>query len=219
MSGGRWRRGVLAAAAIALCAAAPGDERVRVIEADKVYPYLSRFLRLRPEHHDRFVLAYYALANGRPATNLRLTFEAGGERWPIPIGPSGLIERMPTLRELEADARVRVEGPNGATLAISEEVHPSFPPSRTMNADEVRAAMAQVTAASRRLAGPFGFAVPRLDRAEFHGVTTGEAVFEDGHTAPLKFYNGNPYFDADMAGVKTLRFPRAPERVELEPKG
>jgi hypothetical protein len=219
VSGGRWSRGVLAAAAIALAASAPSGDRIRVVEAEKVYPYLSRFMRMPPGQHDRFVLAYYAMANGRPATRLRLTFEAGPDRWPIPIAQDGLIEREPTVQELESDARVRVEGPDETALSITQEVHPNFPPARTLDADELRAALAQVTAASRRLAGPFGFAVPRLERAEFHGVGTGEAVYADGRTARLKLYYGNPYFDADMEGVKTLRFPRPPERIELEPKG
>lgn len=216
----RWRqgalKGLLALGALASLAAA--EMKVKVIEAGRVYPYLERFLGLKPSAHDRFVLAYYATANGRPATNLRLTFLSNLSRWPIPVRSDGLIDRMPTLAELRANGRVMVEGPDHTTLAITQEVHPAQPPAREMDAGELRADLAQITAASRGMAGPFGFVVPKLERAEFHGVVSGEAVYADGHTAVLKLFNGNPYFDADMVGVKTLRFARAPERIELEPK-
>jgi hypothetical protein len=214
------RRATLAfTTGLALAGSAFAADRVTVIDAARVYPFLERFLRLPPTEHDRFVLAYYAYANGKPATTLKLSFTAGADRWPVPVAADGLIERTPTLRELQSDPQVIVEGPDGVTLSITQEVHPSFPPAQEMDANEIRAALAQVTAATHRLAGPFSFIAPSLQRAEFHGVGgIGEAVYADGHVVRLKLCFGNPCFDADMVGVVRLRFPRRPERIELEPK-
>ena len=208
---------------------ASAESVTNAYRAQHFYVYLERFIRLDPGLRDRFVIAYYALLGGVPATGVEVTLSSGGKSFPVPIGADGRVGLLPSLQDLHSNATVKVRGPKGGVFSTELKVHPRVPPAQDISADELRQSLRQLSQAAKAAAGPlaslFPFLIPKFDKALFSGVTDGQAISNDNRVSALKLYSGEPqlfdgepYFDLNGPDdVKRLRFSRAPTSINLRP--
>ena len=102
----------------------------------------------------------------------------------------------------------------GTKVGVSMSVEPLLAPARDMAARELTAALSQASTGVRKALGVL--AMPKLEVIQFHGVTAGEAELADGRRMALPVVKGLVTYDpAKLAGAKTLRFARAPSRLEF----
>jgi hypothetical protein len=86
-----------------------------------------------------------------------------------------------------------------------------------MDAVALAAAVDQAAAGIRSALGAMGLLAPKTDRVVFAGVAAGEAVLADGRRVALPVEKGAVvYAPGKLAGVRTVRFARAPSGVRLE---
>ena len=89
----------------------------------------------------------------------------------------------------------------------------------TVSVADVQAAIDQCNAAIRKRAGVIGFAVPKMEQVLFVGAGSGLALRAGGGTAPLPAFKAMPFYrPAELTGVQTLKFARAPTRAILAGK-
>ena len=200
----------LVASALANPAVAAG----KVVDAKKVFPYLDAYLKLAPGDRNRFRMAYSFKKDGKPLT-ASIWLVDGATRLPIALRPDGRVERLPTLAQLDR-AKVQVDVDAGAKIGVSMSLEPVLAPAAELNARDLTAALTQASAGMRTALGVLAMAMPKLEALQFHGVTSGEVEFADGRRTPLPVVKGVvTYTPAALPGAKTLRFPRAPGRVEI----
>ena len=204
------RRTVLGGVA-AVAFAGPALALDRLVDPKKVFPYLDAYLRIPPAKRSQFTVAY-RLVKDRP-TGLWLV--EGQQRTPIPLAADGKMLRLPTAGQLE-HAQLLISGPDKAKYGVNLNIEPLATPAQEMDAATLHAAVTQGAEGMKGAAGAIGFMVPRLKGVMFMGVASGEAVFADGRRTPLPMQKDAPFYEpAKLPGVKTLRFPKAPTRMEL----
>lgn len=200
--------------ALALAAPAALAADGKQVDAKKVFPYLDAYLKLPAADRSRFRLAYYFKSNGKPLTAPAWLVD-GAQRQAIVVRPDGRAERAPTLAQLE-HGKVQIDIAPGSKVGVSMSVEPLLAPAREMDAREVVAALNQASTGVRKALGVLAMAMPKLEVVQFHGVTSGEAELADGRRMALPVVGGLVTYDpAKQAGAKTLRFTRAPSRVEF----
>jgi hypothetical protein len=119
-------------------AAAETGERERLVDAGKVFVMLDEFYALSPVERARLTLSYTLLHDGRPAVNARMCLVVNGRRTPVPIGPDGHVERLPTASDMAAHAQVAVDKPSGyyhVDLDILPSLAPALEASATQSDD------------------------------------------------------------------------------------
>ena len=199
--------------ALALAAPATAADGKQV-DAKKVFPYLDAYLKLPAADRSRFRLAYYFKSGGKPLTAPAWLVD-GAQRQPLILRADGRAERAPTLAQLE-HGKVQIDIAPGSKVGVSMSVEPLVAPAKDMDARDLAAALSQASTGVRKALGVLAMAMPKLEVVQFHGVTSGEAELADGRRAPLPVVGGVVTYDpAKLAGVKTLRFPKAPSRVEF----
>lgn len=216
------RRGALTLAAVALLAGAPPAradvaQRVSTKPATKAFAFLAEYYRLPPAERSHFTLAY-RLQEKDETTPARVTLVDGAAQTPLPTSPDGWFTRLPSADALARGAQVRAEVPASAKpgMAMIPEVvlHGGI----EIDAADLRTASAQITAASRRVAGPVSFVFPRFNRVLFSGGEGAAAIDAQGRATPLPLWRGTPMLDLTKAdGVKAVRFARAPYHALLAP--
>ena len=201
--------GLLAAAAIA------GPARAeKLVDAGKVLPFLDAYWKIPPAERNRFTMAYALRQEGRPLT-APVWLVTGTERLRLPLSAEGRITRLPTAAQL-AGAKIAVDLPEKAKVSVGLGIEPVLAPAAEMDAQTLAAALTQAQSGARKAAGVMRFAMPKLERLVFEGVPGGVVAYADGRTAPLPVQKGNVVFaPKDHPGARTLRFPKAPSRVQI----
>jgi hypothetical protein len=214
------RRAVLlgfsAAATLAVptLASGPAAAAGKSVDAKKVFPYLDAYLKLPPAERSRFRLSYLFLRDGKPLA-APVWLVDGAARTPIPLRADGAAARLPTLAQLDG-AKVEIDVEPGTKLGVHMVMEPAMAPAAEMDARDLAAAYAQCATGIKKSLGILAMAMPKLQGLLFVGVPSGEAELADGRRVPLPVVKGVVGFNpAAMPGAKTLRFPRAPGRVEI----
>lgn len=188
----------------------------KLFPLDKVFPYLQGYLELPPAERSRFTLDYRLTGDSRGLQTVRTALVDGNRTISLAIGADGRFAQLPTLQQFRDKTQLSIEAEKGVRLGIALAVEPTAKPSKEMDAADLAAALVQAQAGEQKLAGLLAFAAPKLTRVAFQGVGSGEAVGLDGRAQALPLVKGRPVFDpAVLKGVKVLRFPAAPSRVEL----
>lgn len=205
------RRGLLVGAAAFAVAGPAAAETVAIAKA---FPFLEAYLKLPPQERNRFTLAYYLTRDGKPAEDLKVWIADGATKTPVPVGPKGKLERLPTLAQLQSKSVKTVfDAPETAKLGINLAVEPTARPAPEMDAAELALAVAQAAKGAKKAAGLVGFAVPKLQKVRIRAAS-GQVVFADGRTQALPIEAGSVVFEpAKLKGAVKLRFPAAPERM------
>jgi hypothetical protein len=204
---------LLALAAAPALAQAPAPERL--VDAGKVFVMLDKFYATPPADRSKLEPSYVVTQDKKPVPNLRLTLVADGKRIPLPLGPNGRIERLPSATEL-AHARIEVAGAKGP-LQIQIALFSSIRPAEEINAAECALAISQANSSIKRAAGLMAMLAPQVKATTFPGSGSGVAVMADGKTTPLPLLNGTPTYDpAVIKGARTLRLAKAPSAVGFE---
>lgn len=210
---GRLNGRLLAGLVTAMAIAGAAHAADKVVELKKVFPYLDAYLNLPAAERSRFAPTYVFRQNGRPLAAPMWILE-GGTRTPLAL-VDGRPERLPTAAQL-AGAKLQVGVDEKSKVSIGISMVPTLAPAQEMDARELAKAIAQAAAGVRRIAGPMGFMVPKVQSVAFYGVASGEARFADGRRAPLPVEKGALVFDpAHLAGAVAVRFPEAPSRLEF----
>jgi hypothetical protein len=211
------RRAALAGA-LSTLAATPARAGVKTIPAGKLLPYLEAYLKLPVRERSLFNLAYYAMAGGQPARNVRLTLLHGGRRAPMAIGDDGRISGLPSLQQLQSGAQVEGDAPDGLKLSVALGIEPALRPAATLPAPELAAAITQAAAGAKKAAGVARMFVPKLEAVAFRGATFGEVVRQDGSRARLPMAERGPSFaPAQWPGAREIRLDRTPSAIFIGP--
>lgn len=201
---------VLAIAAVAGSALAAD----KMIDPNRVFPYLQAYWKLAPAERSRFVPAYLFKHNGAPLA-VPVAIVQGGAANPIPLRPDGRVGRLPSLAELQ-NGKLHVGLDEKDKFTSSMQVEALLRPAAQMEVRELVAAIDQASAGEKKVAGFVGFMAPKLTELGFEGVASGEVRFADGHKAPLPIESGFPVFaPAKFPGAVTVVFPKPPARIQI----
>ena len=216
------RHMILSAAALAVApgAAMAAGKKKPPPPVKKVFPYYDLYLGIPAAERTRFVMNYYLRLNGKPATGQGLyVVMPGGARTLLTQAPDGRITRMPTLAELRGGVIEADERKESDSYTLSMELQPVVRLGEIMPAADFAAALDQCNAAIRKKMGVIGFAVPKMEQVLFVGAGSGLALRAGGGTAPLPAFKAMPFYrPAELTGVQTLKFARAPTRAILAGK-
>lgn len=218
----RWRALVLAPLTLAtvtlatLTLAGAAQAETKTIPLGGLFPYLEGYLKLAPTERSRFTLNYRLIGDAASMASVKVGLVAKGRTAPMPLAGDGRILTLPTLSQFQDGTQVSIDAAKGSKLHLELSVEPALKPAPEMDAHEISAAIDQAQAGEQKLAGLFAFAAPKLTRAIFLGVKSGEAVGPDGKTRPLPLYKGAPAFDPSaFKGARSVRLSGTPTRVEL----
>lgn len=204
------------AALLPLGLAGEAFAQAKAIEIGKLFPFLDLYLGIPAADRTKFTLAYfYRMETGGPLT---LTLVgADGSRTPLPLGADGRVNRLPTLAEIKAKAKIEMGAPKGSKFKGQMMMLAKVAPAATMNAADLNGAIGQCQQAIKARAGLIGFAAPKIKRVVLHGAGSGTAVDAKGVSKPLPVIAGAPSYDPElMPGIVTLKLARAPSRIELD---
>lgn len=191
----------------------------RTTPVSEIFPYLDRYLGIPAAERSAFRLVYRLRTNGQPFTGRGWYLDPANRRTAIDVAADGTIRNPPNLAMLrDRNHRVQLDVPSGSRFAMNLEIRPNVAPAAEMSATALAASLAQANAGIRRAAGIARFAVPTMTRIVFNGARGGVAVLADGTSAPLPMVENSPSFTPSaMPTARTIRFERAPERVQIAP--
>jgi hypothetical protein len=214
------RRTALVALFAVLAVAGTAQAAGKAVGLDKAFPYLENYLRIPAAERSRFVVAYYLMRGGKPATGLKAWIVQGALQTPVPIGADGRVQRLPSLQQLQAKAKLSLDAPADSKFQLSLQIEPLVRPAAEVDAQQLVLAVLQADAGVHKAAGLLGFAAPKLTRVYFKGAVGSEAVWADGRRVKLGVLKGLPYFDLPtQKGAKLIRFTRPPVQMEIGPAG
>jgi hypothetical protein len=197
-------------------------DQAQRIPLGKAFKYLDFYLALPPRLRSKFYLVFNALRNERPAPDLRLAIVGQGPPQPLPLDASAQVTRLPTLAQLKSDDALQVWG--AGPFRFATEIRPDVAPATRLDVGQLDASLSQVTAALIHIAGPFPAMAPKFNTVVFPDAGAGQAIFADGHAAPLpithayKNLGPTPYLPTDaMPGARTVMLARTPSRLLLAP--
>ncbi len=204
---------LLAAALLAAIATPALAEKVG--PAAKAFPYLEKFLKVPAGERARVRLGYTLSLNDKPLANLKATLiEANGVRTPLPVNASGAFERLPTLAQLEAGAKLSLDLPEDAKVGTSMNFGTQLYPAIEYDARDLTATVTEANAVIGKAAGPLSMMVPKMTGIAFVKAAGGVAVFADGHTQPLPLIKETPYFrPEDFKGAVRVKLTKSPTKV------
>jgi len=208
------RLALILAAALAVATPALAE---KTAPATKVLPFLDKFLKVPPADRARLKLSYGVRRDGKPVPNLKATLiEAGGARSPMPTGPDGHFERLPTLAQLEAGATLSFDVPEDAKLGTEMTFGTQLKPATEYDAKELNATVAEANTVIGKAAGPLAMMAPKMTGVAFPKAEGGVAVFADGRTQPLPEAEDAPYFrPTDFKGAVRVKLTKSPTKVAL----
>ena len=207
------RRTILAGA-FALVAVSPAAASDKLVDPKKVFPYYEAYLKLPAAERSRFKTTYTFHIGPQPLT-APIWLVEGDKRTQLPLAPDGQVLRLPTLAQLQT-AKLQAGVPEGTKLGCTIGIEPLMRPAAEMDAREVAASLAQAAVGVKKAAGLMAMAMPKLTQVSFLGVPFGEVVTADGKRTPLPVLKGAPSFNpSDFPGARTLRFPKAPTKLDM----
>jgi hypothetical protein len=194
--------------------ALPAAASDKLVDPNKVFPYLAAYLKLPAAERSRFRTTY-SFHNGPQPLVVPVWLVEGDKRTQLPLAPDGQAQRLPTVAQLQT-AKLQVDVPAGTKLGVTLSIEPLMRPAAEMDAREVAAALAQAAVGVKKAAGLMAMAMPKLTQISFLGVPSGEVILADGKRAALPLLKGVPSFaPADFPTAKTLRFPKAPTKLDM----
>lgn len=195
-------------------AAAAGE---RMVPVGRVFPYLERFYGIPAARRTLFHLGYALRVSDRPYSGPAFFVSPSGQRTPVPIGPGGIVGRLPTLQQLRNDQeRFAVVAPQGAHFAMNLQLIADVPLGPEIDVAALNASIAQANAGIRSAAGMMSFMAPTMVRVAFEGGRGAVAVMQDGSTQPLPVVLGEASFTPSaMPRARVIRFAGAPRRATL----
>ncbi len=211
----------LAATALSLVlvsAAAPAIAREKSVPADKVFVYLDRFLKVPAQERSRMRLGYVLRSDGKPLGGVKVVLvESNGATTPLPLGPDGEFDRLPTLAQLNSKARL-VFLPADKKFGVSMGPMPVLKLAQDYDARELALTVSESNAAMRKAAGPgLSLMVPKLPGIGFVGAQGGQIVYGDGRTEALPIVGGAPVFYPEAhKGAARVKLSRTPARVVFD---
>jgi len=214
------RRALLAGLA-ALAAGEPATGRAGVtrIGLADAFMLLDAYLALKPAERDRFVLAYRALRNGKPAPDVKARIvRRDRSSTPVAVDADGWVTTLPTLDELKRRDMFEVDGP---PFDFALELRATMTPADRLPAAELAATLAQVNAAIVSMAGGNASGVGRLTCVYFPDAGSGRAILEAGAERPLpvfdfKLIGPTPYFEPrSTPHAMAVALAKAPSRILL----
>jgi hypothetical protein len=207
------KRVLILAAALAVAATPALAEKTA--PADKVLPFLDKFLNVPPAERARLKLTYGIRRDGQPATNLKATLvEKSGARTLLPINGDGAFERLPTLAQLQGGPDIVFDTSPDAKLGSSMNFGTQLKPATDYETRELSATVDEANTVIGKAAGVMAFMAPKMSGIAFHKAESGVVVFADGHTAPLPVAKETPYFvPADNKGAVRVKLTKTPTKV------
>jgi hypothetical protein len=203
MSSKLHRRAALAGMAAALAApalaAAPARARVTRIGLADAFLLLDNYLGLKPAERDRFHLAYRAVRDGKPATDVQARIvHRDRTSTPLAVDGDGWVTELPTLEQLKARETFEVDGP---PFEMAVELRAALAPAARLPVSELDATLKQVNAAFLTFAEGDASQVGRLTCVYFPDAGAGRAILDGGTERPLptfdfKLTGTTPYYDA-----------------------
>jgi hypothetical protein len=201
--------------ALALAVSATPSLAEQIVPADKLLPFLDKFLKVPPAERTRVKLSYALRRDGQPLANLKATLvEKGGARTPLPINGEGYFERLPTLAQLQGGADIVLDVPADAKLGKVMSFGTQIKPAAEYEARDLVATVDEANTVIGKAAGPMSFMAPKMTGIQFAKAEGGVIVFADGHTAPLPEVKDTPYFrPADFQGAVRVKLTKTPTKV------
>jgi hypothetical protein len=204
------------AALIAFGVAAPHAEAAsKLVDAGKVFPLASNYLKLPAAERSRFTAAYYLKTGGQPLS-VPAWIVTDGKRMPLPLDANGKVGRLPTLAELD-HGKLELGVDAATKVQITLGIEPLVAPATDLDARELAEAIAQAATGSKKAAGILALAMPKLDDVVFVGAGSGEIEFADGRKAPLPIVKGQPtYTPAAQPGARRIRLAKTPMKLDID---
>lgn len=202
-----------------IAAATPASAREKIIPAEKLFPYLDRFMKVPAQERSRMRLRYLLRSEGKPMGGVKVSLlEANGATTVLPVGEDGEFDRLPTLAQLNSKARVVVDVPADKKFSISMMPAPVLKLAQEYDARELALTVLESNAAMRKAAGPgLSLMVPKLPGIGFIGAQGGQVVYGDGRNAALDIVGGVPVFYPEAhKGAARVKLSRAPTRVAFD---
>jgi hypothetical protein len=203
-------------------AAAPSDvfaANGRTVAINRMFPYLSMFLRTPLADRSRFYLAYRAVRDKRPAADARASFVApNGARTPMVFDGTGAVTPLPSLAQLNSGAVVAFDGP---PFQLELELRCAMPAATRIDVGDLDRSLAQVNRTVAELAGPLSLFAPKITAAFFPDAGSAVAIMADGRQQTLPVYLAPgigvvPYIEpANLAGARTVVLAKPPSRIVL----
>jgi hypothetical protein len=211
-------------AATVLClalaaAAAPAIAREKSVPADKVFIHLDKFLKVPAQERSRMRLGYVLRSDGKPLGGVKVVLvESNGATTPLPVGPDGEFDRLPTLAQLNSKAKLVFDLPADKKFGISMGPRPVLKLAQDYDARELALTVSESNAAMRKAAGPgLSLMVPKLPGIGFVGAQGGQIVYGDGRTEALPIVGGAPVFYPEAhKGAARVKLSRTPTRVAFD---
>ena len=207
------KRALILAAALAAVATPAFAEKSA--PADKVLPFLDKFLKVPPAERSRVKLSYAIRHDGQMMPNLKATLvEKSGARTPLPVNGEGYFDRLPTLAQMQGDPTIVLDVPADMKLGSMMSFGTQLPPAREYDARELVATVNEANTVIGKAAGPMSFMAPKMTGIAFSKAGGGTIVFADGHSAPLPQAKDVPYFrPADHQGAVRVKLTKTPTKV------
>lgn len=181
----------------------------RSVPANRILPYLDRYLTLPAGQRSHFVPAYFIQRDGAPVANL--TARIGEARFRT--NAEGRFLPLPTLEQWRSGEMV-LDVAEGERFSVQLQVLATVRRAAEMPASDLATAVSQANAAVRRAAGVLGFAVPRIDRIVLRGAREATVVDAQGRRRTLPVQQGHPTFvPSDHAGARTVACTHVPGRL------
>jgi hypothetical protein len=209
------RLAVAAAAALCLSSVAAHAEE-RLVDASRVFGFLTTYQALKPAERSGFTLGYALRQDGKPVRPDITLVETDGRRTPLPVDAEGRIMRLPTAAQMAGKPQVAVNAAVGK-VAVAMLVESTLRPAAEMPVAPFAPALAQVNAGVAAKLGMLAGLVPKVSRVTFVGVPSGVAVMADGRQVPLPGAKEGPTFDPEvLKGARSVKFPKAPDHIRFE---
>ena len=199
----------------ALAAAATPALAEKTAPADKVLPYLSKYLQVPQAERTHVKLAYGLRKDGKPLPNVKVTLvEKNGTRTPLPVNADGYFERLPTVAQMEADPTLVFDVPTDWKMGSLMDFQTQLKPAMDFDVRELATTVNEANTLIGKVGGVASFMVPKMSGVVFLKSEGGTIVFADGRTAPLPEAQGTPYFRlADHQGAVRVKLTKIPTRV------
>lgn len=195
----------------------PTQDLSREMEADEFFANYDTYLKLARSERAHYRLAYYVMTDQRPATGISLFLRVRQDVRPLRVAENGRVLDLPRPSEMLLSPHVLIKGRLARKTVVEARLEPDWDASPEMAISSLLLALQEAQAGEKKGAGLLGFAVPKLDRIYFRGVSQGEVVRGDGRSRPLpKSPSGSlMLIFADNPRAVSVRFLDAPTSMDI----
>lgn len=183
--------------------------------ADKVFPFLGRFLAMPAAERGRMKLSYAVRHEGQMIPGLKATLvEKNGTRTPLPVNAEGYFDRLPNAAQLGGGPSVVLDVPADWKMGSLMDLAPALKPAQEYDVRELTATVNETNGVIGKAAGIASLMAPKMSGITFLKAESGVVVFADGHTAPLPEAKEMPYFrPEDHKGAVRVKLTKTPTKV------